>query len=157
MAWQTAERLRGSVTASSRPRHRVAHPQAAERAPARLRWYSALGPTRPNAACSADDCSLASQAAARLRSESAVQFTLDDVHPHPDRLWNLDVWEYVVFTEALQGCGWVHLSVAARERLGDRDRLWIVGELNRMAAHTSYGVTCADLLRKVRVPDPPGA
>jgi hypothetical protein len=34
-------------------------------------------------------------------------------------------------------------------------RAWIVEHLNAMATRTSYGVTCADLLRKVRVPDPP--
>jgi hypothetical protein len=82
-------------------------------------------------------------------------FSVDDVHAFPDRLWEQDVWEYVVFTEALKGCGWVHLSVQAREQLGDRDRAWIAEHLNAMATRTSYGVTCAELLRKVRVPDPP--
>jgi hypothetical protein len=82
-------------------------------------------------------------------------FRVGDVHPHPDRLWKLGVCEYVVFPEALSGPGWVHLSVAAREQLGDGDRAWIVEHLNAMATRTSYGVTCADLLRKVLVPDPP--
>jgi hypothetical protein len=83
------------------------------------------------------------------------QFRVDDIHPHPDRLWERGVWEYVVRPEGLSGCGWVHLSVAAREQLGDRDRAWIVDHLNDMATHTSYGVACANLLRRVRVPDPP--
>jgi hypothetical protein len=82
------------------------------------------------------------------------QFRVDDIHPHPDRLWERDVWEYVVRPEGLSGPGWVHLSVVAREQLGQGDRDWIVAALNRMAAHTSYGVTCANLLRRVRVPDP---
>jgi hypothetical protein len=83
------------------------------------------------------------------------QFVVDMVHAHPDRFWDRDVWEYVVFAEGLSGCGWVRLSVAARERLGDQDRAWIVAERNRMAAHTSYGVTCANLLRRIEIEGPP--
>jgi hypothetical protein len=82
-------------------------------------------------------------------------FREEDIHTYPDRLWEQGVWEYVVQPDGLSGPGWVHLSVAARERLGDRDRAWIADHLNAQAAHTSYGVTCANLLRKVLVPDPP--
>lgn len=84
-------------------------------------------------------------------------FTVDDVHAFPDRLWEQGVWEYVVQPEGLSGPGWVHLSMRAREQLGAGDRAWIVDHLNALATHTSYGVTCANLLRKILVPDPPDA
>jgi hypothetical protein len=64
-------------------------------------------------------------------------FSINDVHAHPDRLWERGVWEYVVCAEGLSSPGWVHLSVSAREQLGNRDRAWIVDHLNDVATHTA--------------------
>jgi hypothetical protein len=86
---------------------------------------------------------------------AAGRFEIDDVHAQPDFLWELGVWEYVVRTPS--GFGWVQLSAGAREQLGAGDRAWIVKHLNGLAVKSSFNVTCANLLTRLVVPDPPTA